>query len=420
MAELTMNDIYAEEYLADPYPLFRRIREADPVYWDARMGDDGGWMVTGYEAAMTALMDTRLTAKRPHWDPSRLPADSEPEQAEAMAALGKQVVVSEAPEHTRVRKLFSRPFLPRPVEQMREQIHKTAHRLLDKVLASDSGEFDAMTNFGFIMPAASLGRVLGIPKEQNYLPWMLSLGLLIDDGPVSRGHQPKLLRGVHEYVDFFRGQIGARRDGASYDDMMQILADAYTTGEFGDELELTANLAFLLTAGQISTAHQIGNTLMHILRAPEVYARLRANPELVPRISPELMRFDASIQLTKRRVCAPMELGGHELPTGAEIFIWIGAANRDPARFAEPDRLDLDRGDVTHLVFGRGMHFCLGAKLGTLVHDIAVQAFLERVPCPRLLVEDKVERSIMPTFRGPYRLPVGFGPDGAGTARPSS
>ncbi|MFI9405145.1 cytochrome P450 [Nocardia sp. NPDC052316] len=409
MAELTMHEIYNEEYLDDPYPLFQRIREVDPVYWDERMGEAGGWMITGYEPAMTALMDPRLTAKRPNWDPSRLPEDSEPANVDAMTSLNKQVVVSELPGHTRIRKLFNRPFLPKPVERMREEIMKTADRLLDRALVGGSGQMDAMGDFGFAMPATSLGGVLGIPKKLNYLPWMFSLGMLIDDGPVAQEIQPKLLRGVHDYLEFFRGQIEERRDGAGYDDMMQILADAYTTGEFSDERELHANLAFLLTAGQISTAHQIGNTIMHLLRAPELYERLRAEPELVPAFSPELMRFDASIQLTKRRVIEPMELGGHELAAGAEIFIWIGAAHRDPDRFIDPDRLDLDREDVTHLTFGRGIHYCLGAQLGKLAHDISVQAFLERVPCPRLAVEGKVKRSIMPTFRGPYQLPVAFG-----------
>ncbi|GAA1939260.1 cytochrome P450 [Amycolatopsis minnesotensis] len=407
MAELTMKQIYTETGADDPYPLFRRIREADPVYWDPHMGDDGAWMVTGYAEAMSALMDTRLSAKRPHWNPAALPDDTDPGHRTALAALDDQVVVADPPEHTRLRRHLNRPFLPRPVHDMEDRITATARHLIDAALSGGTGEFDAMGDYGFTLPATSLGRVLGIPRDQDYIPWMLSLGLLIDDGPVSRERTPKLLGSVHEYLEFFRGQVAERR-GGGYDDLMQTLADAYTNGEFADETELYANLAFLLTAGQISTAHQIGSTLLHLLRRPEIYERLRANPGLVPAVSPELMRYDASVQLTKRRVREPLRLGDHDLDTGAEIFVWIGAANRDPERFPDPDRLDPDRENVTHLSFGRGIHFCLGAQLGKLVHDTALQTFLDRVPNPRLLVDGRVHRSAMPTFRGPYLLPVGY------------
>lgn len=409
MTAPTMKGIYTDTGIDDPYPLYKRIREIDPVYWDAQMGDAGGWMITGYEAAITVLLATGMSAKRPAWQPSTLPPGTEPAQIRAMHAINQQVVTSDPPDHTRLRKQLNRPFLPRSVEGMRDRVHRAAHALLDAALSDATGELDVMARYGFALPVMSLGRLLGIPVDhQQYLNWMLSLGLLIDDSPVSREYQPKLLAGVNEYLDFFHALV-ERRSDTRCDDLLQSLADSYTHGGFVDEEELLANLAFLLTAGQVSTAHQIGNTLLHLLRDPELYELVRADPARVADMSAEFMRFDSSIQLTKRRVREPMELGGHELPAGAEVFVWIGAAHRDPVRFPDPDRIDPDRAVGDHIVFGRGIHYCLGARLGQLVHDTAVQAFVERVPKPRLALTDRVERSIMPTFRGPYRLPVAFG-----------
>ncbi|MER5393241.1 cytochrome P450 [Saccharopolyspora sp. NPDC002686] len=409
MAELTMEQIYAEECINDPYPLYRRVRETDPVYWDERMGDDGGWMVTGYDAAVTALLDPRLSAARPQWLAERLPTDADAGQTTAMNALYQQIVTTDPPNHNRIRRELKAPFMPKPIDDMQEQITESAHRLLDSALADGNGEFDLMAAYGYALPALGLGRMLGVPGggDQDYLHWMLSLGLLIDDGPASRQHQAKLLGGVHEFVEFFRGLV-SERHGDRRDDLLQVLADSYTGGNWASEEELLGNLAFLLTAGQISTAHQIGNTVIHLLRDPELFERVRADPAAVPRMSSELMRFDSSVQLTKRRVVEPIELGGHELASGDEIFVWIGAAHRDPAQYPDPDRIDLDRGEVAHIVFGRGLHYCLGARLGKLVHDLAVQAFVEHVPRPELSAPDTVDRSIMPTFRGPYRLPVRY------------
>ncbi|MGI5282720.1 cytochrome P450 [Nonomuraea polychroma] len=410
MVKITMADIYRQEHVDDPYPLYRQVRESDPVYWDDKMGDAGAWMVTGYAAAQTALMDPRLSAKRPHWGPDQLPGD--PQLDSAQRAIDQQIVVSDAPAHTRLRQHLTRPFLRRRVDAMREDAAKLAHALLDAAIDGESGELDAMDRYAFALPAISLTGLLGIPAyDQRYLSWMLSLGLLIDDGPLSRSHQRKLLGGVAEYTAFFAQHVAdrreARRDGRR-EDLVQTLADCYTDGGFANAEELHGNLAFLLTAGQISTAHQIGNTLLHLLRHPDAYERLRADPAAVPAATAEFMRYDASIQLTKRRVREPFELGGHELKADEEVFVWIGAAHRDPEQFAEPDRLDLDRAGVKHIAFGHGIHYCLGGRLGQLVHDVAVQAFIERVPSPRLLT-DTIERSVMPTFRGPYKLPVGFG-----------
>jgi len=408
MSDLTMVEIYRPENIDDPYPLYRRIRETDPVFWDERMGDDGAWMVTGHHAALAALMDPRMSAKRPHWSPQRLPGDVDSRLAAAQRAIDQQVVTSDPPAHTRIRQQMTGPFLPRPVAAMREALEKLAHRLLDHALRGAEGEVEAMESFAFAMPAASLTRMIGIPaRDERYLSWMLSLGLLIDDGPISREHQTKLLAGVAEYTEFFAGHVLARRDGG-YDDLLQALADSFAGGGFDNEPELLGNLAFLLTAGQISTAHQIGNTLLHLLRDPDLYRRMSADLERFAEVTPEFMRYDASIQLTKRRVSEPLELGGHQLNVGDEVFVWIGAAHRDPDRYPDPDRLDPDRSGVRHLAFGHGVHYCLGSRLGQLVHDVAVTAFLERVPRPRLR-DSTVERSVMPTFRGPYRLPVRFG-----------
>lgn len=409
MTVLTMADIYGQDNIDDPYPLYRRVREADPVYWDEKMGDAGAWMVTGYAPALSALMDSRLSAKRPHWSRDHLPEGADSRLAAAQRAIDQQVVVSDPPDHGRIRRELAKRFKPRPVDAMREDVRTLAHQLLDGALGRADNGMDAMDKFAFALPAISLTGLLGIPVyDERYLSWMLSLGLLIDDGPLSRQHQTRFLNGVAEFTGFFGEHIAERRaegTGGTRGDLLQTLADSYTGGDFDNEEELLGNLAFLLTAGQISTAHQIGNTLLHLLRHREVYEWLRAEPAAISGVTAEFMRYDASIQLTKRRAREPIELGGHELGQGDEVFVWIGAAHRDPEQFDDPERLDMERTGVKNIAFGHGIHYCLGGRLGQLVHDVALQAFLERVP-PARLRDATVERSVMPTFRGPYKLPL--------------
>lgn len=405
LRELTMAHIYRPEFVADPYPLYRRIRETDPVFWDARMGDGGAWMVTGYDAALTVLRDPRFSARRPQWDPERYDPPEREAVAAPLNALAHQLFVVDPPDHTRLRRQMMPAFLPRAVEALRERIETAATRLLDEV--AGTGRMDAMAQYGFALPSAIVSHVLGIPPEDRDRYWrrIINWGVVVDDGPLARANPGHHLAGVGKYMDYFRDLL--RRRDAHRDGLVQALADGYEQGTFQDEEELLGNLIFLLTAGQTTTAHQIGNTLTAIIGQPEVYERLAADPELAVVATPEFMRYDSSVQLTKRRVGEEIELSGHQLLPGQEVFVWIGGAHRDPARYPDPERLDLDRVVGQHLALGHGIHYCAGGQLGQLVNEIAIRLFVTRIRAPRLDPAG-VERSGTPTFRGPHALPVTF------------
>ncbi|WP_188316951.1 cytochrome P450 [Solihabitans fulvus] len=405
--ELTMARIYDDEYVADPYPLYRQIREISPVYWDQHMGEDGAWMVTGYDAALVALRDPRLSAKRPQWDAANAPEDQRPAADAPLNALATQVFVSDPPEHSRLRKLMAKPFLPRAVEAMREQIVQVGNELLDRVL--DRGEMDFMGEFAMALPSAMVCQVIGIPPEDRPKVWkrILSWGVLVDGGPLAHDNPQFHLASLAKYMDYFREQIQARRDNPS-DDLLGQLTVSFDEGGFDSEEELLGNLIFLLTAGQTTTAHQIGNTALSLLANPEVFERIAAEPSLVPYATPEFMRYDSSVQLTKRRASEPVALAGQQIETGQEIFVWMGAAHRDPDRFPDPDRLDPDRERIQNLSLGHGIHYCLGGQLGQLVNEVAITLFAQRVPNPRADLAG-VHRTATPTFRGPHVLPLTFG-----------
>ncbi|MFF7475331.1 cytochrome P450 [Streptomyces sp. NPDC008092] len=400
--EVSLSGVYLPEFIDDPYPLYRRARETAPVLWDPQMGDAGAWMVTGYETALTALRDPRFSARRPQWDPATAPERT----ASPLRALHTQVFVSDAPDHQRIRKAMSQPFLPRAVDAMRGDIERAAHRLLDAVLPC--GEMDFMADYAMALPSETVCQVLGVPREDRGTVWkfILSWGLLVDEGPLSKEHPEYHLAGIGKYMDYFRGQLALRRTRRT-DDLMQTVADAWDDGGFSSEEELLGNLIFLLTAGQTTTAHQIGNTVLALLAQPEVYGRVAAEPSLVPEATPEFMRYDSSVQLTRRRATEPVELGGRFIEAGEEVFVWIGAAHRDPAVFPDPDRIDLDRPRTPNLALGHGAHYCLGGRLGQLVNEIAVRTFVERVTGPGVDLSG-VHRTVTPTFRGPHVMPMTF------------
>lgn len=400
--ELSMMGVYTPRYIEDPYPLYRRVREAGPVLWDPTMGDEGAWMVTGYEPALTALRDSVFSARRPQWDP----ATHAPEQASPLRALYSQVFVTDAPDHKRLRKLMMKPFLPRAVEAMRGEIERGASALLDAALPG--GEMDFMQDYAMALPSAVVCSVLGVPVEDRERFWkrILSWGLLVDEGPLSKEHPDYHLASIAKYMDYFREQL-RRREGERTDDLMQTLADAWAQGEFDSEEELLGNLIFMLTAGQTTTAHQIGNSVLALLDHPDVLARLAADPSLVPYATPELMRYDSSVQLTKRRPVRDVELGGQTVRAGEEIYVWMGAAHRDPEVFPDPDRLDVDRPRSQNLALGHGAHYCLGGQLGQLINEVAVEQFVRRVHDPEV-DRSGIHRTETPTFRGPHSMPMTF------------
>lgn len=404
---VSMADVYRPEHLADPYPLYHRVRAVGPVLWDDRMGAGGAWMLTGYEPVLAVLRDARFSARRPQWSVESLPEALRATLARPVRSMALAVFATDPPEHTRVRALMARAFTPRAVEAARDVIERVGGELLDAARAR--GEMDVVRDFAYALPAIVMSGMLGMPPEDrgHVFRWILAYGLLLDGGGLSEEERARYLGAVTDFLDYFE-RIVEHRAGEPRDDLLQTLVDAHGRGEFASEDELLGSLIFLVIAGQITTTHMIGNSLLALMQHPDQYAALRDDPALMGVAMHEFMRYDCSVQLTHRRPLEPLELGGRRIEVGDEVFVWMAAANRDPAQFPDPDRFDIRRDPARNLTFGQGIHYCLGAPLGQLVVETGVRLFLERVPSPRF-DPARVRRSAVPMFRGVHSFPIALG-----------
>lgn len=393
-----MDDIYRPENLANPFPLLARYREIAPVVWDPSAGEAGAWIVTGYDAAVSILEDRHgFSAVRPQW---LCPAGAEyPETV--LKGVSAQLFCTDDPQHGRLRRALAQPFKPRAVRAMSEVVTALAHELFDRF--EDRAEFDFMADYAMALPSITLCRLLGVPESDRTEIWnhILSWGLLIDNHPFGRGERAKVLAGVGRYLDYFKDQARTATDGL----LGELLGEQ--AGAFDSDAELYGNLMFLMTAGQTTTAHQMGNTVRGLFQPENEHtlAAVRRDPRLCEELAPEFLRYDCSVAMTQRRCVAPTTIASAEPATGDEILVWLSAANRDPSVFPDPDRILLNRGNAQrHLGLGHGAHYCLGGQLGQLVNTIGLTVFFSRIRDPHLL-RDRLTPMVTAAFRGPQSMP---------------
>jgi cytochrome P450 len=312
------------------------------------------------------------------------------------------------PDHTRLRALVSKAFTPRVIDQMREHIQEIVDRLLDRVQAS--GEMDVIGDLAYPLPVTVICEMLGVPlgDHESIRGWSAdiarsldAIGLPSDVEIVDRGRVARRAIG-----DYFRALVPRRR-GNPQNDLLTGLIAAEEQGDKLSEGEVIAMCVLLFIAGHETTVNLIGNGLFALLQHPDQLARLQHDPALVPGAVEELLRYDSPVQRTARMTTEEVEIGGRQIAKGAMVVTAIGAANRDPAQFADPDRLDVTRKDVRHVSFGYGIHFCLGAPLARVEGQIALGTLLRRAP--RLaLAETAPEWRESSVLRGLKRLRVTF------------
>ncbi len=391
--------------LADPYPFYHRLRREDPVHWDEEMGY---WAVTRYADVVAALRDPRLSAARtaPSVD-AWLPPELHEALGPVVHAIMRQMLFLDPPDHTRLRGLVNKAFTPRAVEAMRAHIQQIVDGLLDRIQESGRTEIEVIAELAYPLPAIVIAELLGVPPEDRdqFLLWSNDFGLILDDTTAPE-ETMRAMYGVADFIVYFRRIIEDRR-AAPRDDVMGALIAAEEAGDRLSTDELLGNCILLLAAGHGTTTHLIGNGLVALLRHPDQLDLLRADPTLSPSAVTELLRYDAPVQSTGRLVTQDMEIGGKSIRAGQGVTLRLGAANRDPAQFPDPDRLDLTRGDSRHLAFGYGIHFCVGAPLARLEGEIAFNTMLRRLPGLRL-ASDALTWDPGVVFRGLSSLPVAF------------
>ncbi len=372
-APLSLYHLLDPDVLANPYPLYARLREEDPVHWDPYLH---AWVVTRYEDVVTVLYRYRA-GRTP--DPERL-AELGMEQLTPIAALMvRQMLFLDPPDHSRVRRLAAHAFTPRRVAQLREHIQGIADRLIDDLVGEP--RFDVMAKLANPLPAIVTAEMLGVPTADHELlkGWSQDFAEMLGNFQHNPGRAAKVLQSVEAMVAYFQDAV--RREATR---PTQGLINALTTAEVdGDrftEEEVIANVIVTMVGGQETTTNLIGNGLLALLRQPDQLARLRGEPELMPSAVEELLRYESPSQHTARLAPTDAELGGHPIPEGTAVIAVMGAGNRDPERFGDPDRLDLGREDNRHLAFGWAAHFCFGAPLARLEGQIAFATLLDRFP----------------------------------------
>ena len=386
------------EFLADPYPTYHRLRAEDPVHHSPL----GFWVLTRYEDVAAVLRDPRFI--------------KEPLAALVAARFGSEVprgvglsmLDRDPPDHTRLRSLVSKAFTPRVVEGLRPRIQAIVDDLIAR--AEPAGSMDLIEEFAYPIPVNVICEMMGVPvrDHERFKGWSLDIARGLDsiwlppDSEIPR----RSATARHAISDYFRELIAQRRTSPRAD-LLSALIAAEEAGDKLNEEELLATCILILIAGHETTVNLIGNGVLALLRHPAELSRLRATPGLITSAVEELLRYDGPVQRTARVASADATIGGHTIPQGDMVMPFIGAADRDPAHFPEPDRLDLSRADNRHIAFGWGIHFCLGAPLARVEGQIAIDTLVRRLP--RLaLIGDSVEYRQSLTLRGLKTLPVKF------------
>ncbi|KUR78267.1 cytochrome P450 [Novosphingobium sp. FSW06-99] len=401
---LSLYHLLDQKVLADPYPLYRAVREAAPVAWDPYLSC---WVVTGYDEALVVLKE--------------FSADRTP-TPEFMARLGlgeigpladvmcRQMLFLDAPAHTHMRKLCASAFTPRRVERLRRHIEEIADELIDTALPQ--GRIDVVGDFAERLPAIVTAHLLGMPREDHVQlkAWSADFAQMLGNFQHNPGGVVRVLKSLDEMTRYFRSAI--REDRRRLDDgLVRSLVEAEVDGARLTEDEVIANVIVTMVGGQETTTNLIGNGLLTLLLHPDRLIELRDTPEIADTAIEELLRYETPSQHTGRICRTDTVLGGQTIPAGAPVLAVMAAANRDPARFANPDRLDLTRADNRHLAFGWAAHFCFGAPLARMEARIAFQALLRRLPDLALTDHPPVWRDNL-GLRGLTALPVTFTPIG--------
>jgi cytochrome P450 len=401
-----LSQVIEAEYLSNPYPLYHQLRALDPVLWEE---DTSYWLVTSHAAVMAGLRDQRLSAQRMNIETGWIPAELKDTLEPPISALTRQMLFLDPPDHSRLRGLVAKAFTPRMIEKLRPRIQQIVDELLAPV--KEKGQMEVISEFAYPLPAIVIAEMLGVPPEdrERFTLWTRNFGALLDSGNgngMTFEELTQALQGVNEFMEYFRVIIHEQHQHPR-ENLLQAMQEAEEQGDMLSEEELLSNCVLLLAAGHGTTTHLLGNGLFALLRNPEQMERLRADPTLLPLAVAELLRYDSPVQLTSRIAKADLRIGDKEIRAGQEIIFSLGAANHDPAQFAQPDTLILDREENRHLAFGQGIHFCLGAPLARVEAEIAFGSLLKQFT-NLLLASETIEYFPSQVFRGLNALPVTF------------
>ena len=377
-ANLSLLRLLNPEVLADPHVLYRALREHSPVHWDPYMH---AWVVTGYPEVVTVLMNYSADRTPP---PAYLDGLGLPLMKPFAEVMLQQMMFMDGAMHARLRGICAAAVTPRRVEGLRAVIESIADELIDKVIAS--GRMDMIADFANPLPAIVTAKLLGVPIEdhEQLHAWVIDLAEVLGNFQHHPDRVAEIVQSLEDLKSYVAARMKEQRRRTTSGLILSLMTAEVDGHRLSDE-EVIANTIITLIGGHETTTNLIASGFLTLLRDPESLELLRNRPEIVGSAVEELLRFESPVQHTARIAPADMELGGKTIQKGSRVVAVLAAANRDPARFPDPDRLDLLRSDNRHLAFGWAAHFCFGAPLARMEGQIAFNKLLRRLLRPALM-----------------------------------
>ena len=351
------------EVIADPYPVYRELRDKAPAYWSP---EASSWVLSRYDDVCAALTDPATYSSASGIFPT-------PPGVDMTQLFLPMLIMSDPPRHTQLRHIVSKAFTPRRIAGLETSIHTIVDDLLNQ--APDAGTWDFVSGFAGPLPAIVIADMLGVPREdrQQFRTWSTTL---IQSNP-TRGEFGPGLDAAAALYDYFSAFLAERRTDPR-DDLMTALVHAEVDGQHLSEEELLGFCLLLLVAGHETTTNLLSNSAVVLAHHPESRWQLADNPDLVPPAVEELLRYDSPVQGLARTLTRQVDLHGQRMKAGDTVLMLFGSANRDDQAFPDADHFDIHRSPDRQVAFGRGIHFCLGAALARMEARIALQALLTR------------------------------------------
>jgi cytochrome P450 len=379
----TKKVLFSDDVVQDPYPTYARMHEEGPLHYVEVANKWAVWSIFGHAECSSIAKDPRLSAKRAKQMLLPLPLSRQAEFSELARMLSLWLIFMDPPEHTRLRKLLNKGFSAAAVETLRPRAEAVVNQMLEPL--ERSSEIELMQEFANPVPVRIISELLGVPQDLHDMIVNASRAIAAFRGnpnrtvEEARAAQDALI----ELTEFFRRTVAERRRNKG-SDLISLLIDIEEEGEVLTEEELYAQCIALLFAGHETTRNLIGNGMYTLLQHPEQMAELREKPEMIRSAVEEFLRYESPVQFTARVLKEDIEVCGQPIRKGWTVLCMLGAANRDPKQFKDPNRLDLKRLNNQHLAFSAGLHFCIGAQLARLEGQVALQSLVQRFPKMKL------------------------------------
>lgn len=390
--------------MADPFPVYARLRDQDPVHWSPSLKS---WIITRYTDVRDLLLSDDLSVKRLTQFYNALPPADAELLKDIIHYLNLWLAFRDPPDHTRVRRIMRHAFTAKAIEDMRPQIIEITDMLLDRLEASGKNDVDLIREFALQLPAFVIMDLLDVPRDMlaDFKEWSDDMAVFIGGARNSRDKYERAARGCQKMSSYFAQLIKERTENPKPSFLMDLI-NARDEGDKLSEDELIATCILVLFAGHETTTNLIGNATLLLLRHPDQLAKLKADPGLIDSTIEEVLRFDGPTNALVRVAAQDHDLHGRQIREGGRVFVMVNSANRDPRMFDDADRFDITRQQNRHLTFGQGIHLCLGAKLAREEGRIAVERLFARFPNLALDPAAPPEWLDAMVPRGTRRLPV--------------